>query len=101
MQLGLLTELGPRYGEDWFFLGALGFVLHEVNQLGESQLPGTPHEPATERWVWAGPPSGPGAVLMVYNLPVARITCDRVFNLFCLYGNVVRVKASAHEHSHD
>jgi hypothetical protein len=32
-----------------------------------------------------------GTVLMVYGLSVDRINCDRLFNLFCLYGNVVRV----------
>lgn len=35
--------------------------------------------------------SSVGAVLMCYNLP-ADVTCDGVFNLFCLYGNVLKVK---------
>lgn len=33
-----------------------------------------------------------GAVLMVYGLNMDKINCDRLFNLFCLYGNVVRIK---------
>jgi hypothetical protein len=32
-----------------------------------------------------------GTVLMVYGLSIDRVNCDRLFNLFCLYGNVVRV----------
>ncbi|ESN89875.1 hypothetical protein HELRODRAFT_104598 [Helobdella robusta] len=33
-----------------------------------------------------------GSVMMVYGLDVDKMNCSRVFNLFCLYGNVVRVK---------
>ena len=32
-----------------------------------------------------------GAVLMVYGLSMERVNCQKLFNLFCLYGNVVRV----------
>ena len=32
-----------------------------------------------------------GSVLMVYGLNMDKINCTRLFNLFCLYGNVVRV----------
>jgi len=32
---------------------------------------------------------------MVYNLPNQGLTCDRVFNLFCLYGNVSKIKLLA------
>uniref|UniRef100_T1IPR9 RRM domain-containing protein n=1 Tax=Strigamia maritima TaxID=126957 RepID=T1IPR9_STRMM len=38
----------------------------------------------------AGPQQG--AVMMVYGLNHEKINADRIFNLFCLYGNVVRVK---------
>ncbi|KAK3082700.1 hypothetical protein FSP39_003104 [Pinctada imbricata] len=41
------------------------------------------------------PPGGSmiqGSVLMVYGLDMERINCDKLFNLFCLYGNVVRIK---------
>ncbi|XP_033729127.1 heterogeneous nuclear ribonucleoprotein L-like isoform X1 [Pecten maximus] len=44
-------------------------------------------------------PGGPGqggasqgAVLMVYGLNMEKVNCDKLFNLFCLYGNVVRIK---------
>ena len=33
-----------------------------------------------------------GSVTMVYGLNCHQMNCTRVFNLFCLYGNVVRVK---------
>ena len=45
------------------------------------------------------PPPGPpgmyqqGAVLMVYGLNPEKMNAQRVFNLFCLYGNVVRVSS--------
>ena len=32
-----------------------------------------------------------GCVVMVYGLDPDKMNCDRVFNLFCLYGNVIRV----------
>ncbi|KAF7242229.1 hypothetical protein EG68_09176 [Paragonimus skrjabini miyazakii] len=32
------------------------------------------------------------SVIMVYNLDVNQMNCDRLFNLLCLYGNVVRIK---------
>lgn len=32
-----------------------------------------------------------GTVMMVYGLQTDKMTCDRLFNLFCLYGNVVKV----------
>lgn len=32
-----------------------------------------------------------GAVVMVYSLNMEKTNCDKLFNLFCLYGNVVRV----------
>ena len=30
-----------------------------------------------------------GSVLMVYGLSMNKINCSKLFNLFCLYGNVV------------
>ncbi|XP_058964014.1 heterogeneous nuclear ribonucleoprotein L-like isoform X1 [Pocillopora verrucosa] len=35
---------------------------------------------------------GTGCVLMVYGLNAEKMNCERIFNLFCLYGNVVKVK---------
>ena len=37
-----------------------------------------------------GPMIGP--CLIVYNLDVDRLNCDRVFSLFGLYGDVVKVR---------
>jgi heterogeneous nuclear ribonucleoprotein L len=37
--------------------------------------------------------SGPqqGSVMMVYGLDPEKINADKLFNIFCLYGNVLRV----------
>ncbi len=40
------------------------------------------------------PPTGApqqGAVMMVYGLDHEKMNSERLFNLFCLFGNVVRV----------
>lgn len=34
-----------------------------------------------------------GAVLMVYGLNKDKMNADRIFNLLCLYGNIVRVRS--------
>ncbi|CAL8105582.1 unnamed protein product [Calicophoron daubneyi] len=31
-------------------------------------------------------------VVMVYNMDMNKMNCDRLFNLLCLYGNVIRIK---------
>lgn len=36
-------------------------------------------------------PMQQGAVMMVYGLCKDKINAERLFNIFCLYGNVVRV----------
>lgn len=49
------------------------------------------------------PPPPPGEygahadspVIMVYGLDPVKINADRVFNIFCLYGNVERVRTTA------
>jgi len=33
----------------------------------------------------------PGCVLMVYGMAPDQMNCDRLFNLLCVFGNVVRV----------
>jgi RNA recognition motif. (a.k.a. RRM, RBD, or RNP domain) len=42
-------------------------------------------------------PSNPvpqqGSVMMVYGLNLDKVNPDRLFNIFCLYGNVVRVSS--------
>jgi len=41
-----------------------------------------------------------GSVMMVYGLHPEKMNCQRLFNLFCLYGNVVRVSSSVSEKAH-
>ena len=36
--------------------------------------------------------AGGSSVTMVYGLNCSKMSCSRIFNIFCLYGNVVRVK---------
>ncbi|XP_023247000.1 heterogeneous nuclear ribonucleoprotein L [Copidosoma floridanum] len=36
--------------------------------------------------------SSQGSVMMVYGLQPDKLNCDKLFNLFCLYGNVSKVK---------
>ena len=36
-----------------------------------------------------------GSVLMLYGINMDHMNCTRIFNLFCLYGNVVRVSLGA------
>lgn len=40
--------------------------------------------------------SGPqqGSVMMVYGLDPEKANADKLFNLFCLYGNVLRVSVT-------
>lgn len=40
-----------------------------------------------------GPGNGPvpGSVLLVYGLAPGKFTCEKLFNIFCIYGNVVTV----------
>ena len=48
--------------------------------------------PAVGGGVSSNRPMQQGAVMMVYGLCADRMSPDRVFNIFCLYGNVVRIK---------
>ena len=34
-------------------------------------------------------------MLMVYGLNAEKMNCERIFNLFCLYGNVVKVNTTS------
>ena len=36
--------------------------------------------------------AGGSSVTMVYGVNCSKMSCSRIFNIFCLYGNVVRVK---------
>lgn len=33
----------------------------------------------------------PGSVLLVYGLASGKFNCDKLFNIFCIYGNVCNV----------
>lgn len=58
-----------------------------------SSPPGGPGDMVVSSGGVGGPgrPMQQGAVMMVYGLCNDRVNSERLFNLFCLYGNVVRV----------
>ncbi|XP_028039406.1 heterogeneous nuclear ribonucleoprotein L isoform X2 [Bombyx mandarina] len=59
---------------------------------GEGFVPPPPmHHPSMAPQNQGGPPQQ-GAVMMVYGLDPQTANSDRLFNLCCLYGNVVRIK---------
>jgi heterogeneous nuclear ribonucleoprotein L len=62
-------------------------------QPGADQF-GAPHVPTMPVGNMQFPPPGtaPGSVVMVYGLNNQRMNCDLLFNLFCSYGNVLKVK---------
>lgn len=66
---------------------------------GREPLHPTPPRPGYGPPALAQSPSGPnppvsqqGSVMMVYGLDLDKVNTERLFNLFCLYGNVVRIK---------
>ncbi|XP_018644242.1 heterogeneous nuclear ribonucleoprotein l (hnrnp l), putative [Schistosoma mansoni] len=61
------------------FLDQLALNYH-VSRRGLDGLNGQPYARAST------------AVIMVYNMDMDHMNCDRLFNLLCLYGNVVRIK---------
>ena len=54
--------------------------------------PGPLVSPQSAAGAAAGGLQPQGSVTMVYGLNCQKMSCTRIFNLFCLYGNVVRVK---------
>lgn len=48
------------------------------------QTPGGPNAPGPQQ----------GSVMMVYGLDPEKSNTDRLFNIFCLYGNVLRVSVT-------
>lgn len=54
---------------------------------GRSYGPGYGHGPPPPEYG----PHADSPVVMVYGLEPAKINSDKVFNVFCLYGNVERV----------
>lgn len=58
--------------------------------------PGPGYGAAPAQNTATGGPSNPvpqqGSVMMVYGLNLDKVNPDKLFNIFCLYGNVVRVR---------
>lgn len=52
---------------------------------------GMPPGPAVQQPAMYRPPASSGCVLMVYGLDKDRMNCDRLFNLLCCYGNILKV----------
>ncbi|XP_054282546.1 heterogeneous nuclear ribonucleoprotein L-like isoform X2 [Macrosteles quadrilineatus] len=66
---------------------------------GEGMHPGppAPRGPGYGLLTPTGPPngtqtSGGGCVMMVYGLDKDKVNPDKLFNIFCLYGNVIKIK---------
>ncbi|KAJ7387391.1 hypothetical protein OS493_004385 [Desmophyllum pertusum] len=75
-------------------LGILGSSPYQLPQSGIlGALPGlTQQQQQINGISHALNAGGTGCVLMVYGLNAEKMNCERIFNLFCLYGNVVKVK---------
>ena len=54
--------------------------------------PGPPVSPVGVTSASGSQSAGGSSVTMVYGLNCTKMSCSRIFNIFCLYGNVVRVK---------
>ncbi|KAF7384922.1 hypothetical protein HZH66_012008 [Vespula vulgaris] len=60
---------------------------------GREPLHPTPPRPGYVPTLGQTPPSSTqGSVMMVYGLQPDKVNTDKLFNLFCLYGNVTKVK---------
>uniref|UniRef100_A0A1B6J8L7 RRM domain-containing protein n=1 Tax=Homalodisca liturata TaxID=320908 RepID=A0A1B6J8L7_9HEMI len=65
---------------------------------GDPMHPGppTPRGPGYGLLTPTGPPNGTqtggGCVMMVYGLDKDKVNPDKLFNIFCLYGNVIKIK---------
>lgn len=57
---------------------------------GDSDPPASTSRHQFERLMCCRPKNN--RILIVHGLELVSINCDRVFNLFCLYGNVMTVK---------
>ncbi|UYV74984.1 HNRNPLL [Cordylochernes scorpioides] len=80
------------YGDQHY--GGERYDAYRPDPHGPDGPPGRPSAPA---YGMGGPGPTPqtmnqGSVMMVYGLNQEKMNCDRLFNLFCLYGNVVRIK---------
>ena len=66
--------------------------LHPPSQYSPPQAPGVPPQYSPNQLTALQGGSTTSSVTMVYGLDCSRMSCTRLFNLFCLYGNVVRIK---------
>lgn len=63
---------------------------------GREPLHPTPPRPGYVPTLGQTPPSSTqGSVMMVYGLQPDKVNTDKLFNLFCLYGNVTKVRESS------
>ena len=62
------------------------------NRLDSFLLPSSTFALTEPRHINFKEKSKPGSVCIVYGLNMNKMNASRVFNLFCLYGNVVRIK---------
>lgn len=65
---------------------------------GREPLHPTPPRPGYVPTLGQNPPSSTqGSVMMVYGLQPDKVNTDKLFNLFCLYGNVTKVRRFSQE----
>lgn len=58
---------------------------------GDSRPP-PPHRPVPSRYAAGSRKEVPNKLLIVHGMERMAVNCDKVFNLFCVYGNVTAVK---------
>ena len=79
--------------------GRMCFSVQNAAQFAAAQqAPGGQFGPPAQRPPFSAPGGGivaqPNCVIMVYGLNPTKMNCDLVFNMFCLFGNVLKVCAS-------
>nr|XP_005987951.1 PREDICTED: heterogeneous nuclear ribonucleoprotein L-like [Latimeria chalumnae] len=108
-QPSLLGDHPSEYGSqdayrsrDYYYKDSFGLPPHPFEGRRSGPPVGGPHRGPSDHY---GPRRGHGGlsppdyatpaespVLMVHGLHPEKMNCDRVFNIFCLYGNVEKVK---------
>ncbi|XP_041352711.1 heterogeneous nuclear ribonucleoprotein L-like isoform X2 [Gigantopelta aegis] len=73
---GVMDQYGPPHR----------FADHALDPYGPPPFPDMGMGPGP------GPSQQQSSVVMVYGLNMDKMNCERLFNLFCLYGNVVKIK---------
>lgn len=81
--------------DELFSLGSHGPLLplpsrYRMASRDTPELVAYPLPQASSSYMHGGNPSG--SVVMVSGLHQQKMNCSRVFNLFCLYGNIEKVK---------